>query len=528
MVVFSTKFLIAINESSHFSRLRHGSIFAFSSDKGDINMAVSEVKTKKQTYLNYIDGKWVHSSTKKVDKSINPANKNEIVGYVQQSNEEDVNKAVEAAKKAQVNWRRLSSVKRGEYLYKAASELEKRMDEIAETMTREMGKTFPESKGEVQRGIAILRYYAGEGMRKIGDVIPSSDSEALMFTTRVPLGVVGVITPWNFPVAIPIWKIAPAIIYGNTVVFKPAQETAVTAAKIVECLDQAGLPAGVVNMVTGRGLVVGNAIAEHPDINAITFTGSNEVGKTIAQKAVARGAKYQLEMGGKNPVIVLDDADLDQAVEATVSGGLRSTGQKCTATSRVFVHSNVYDEFKEKLLSRVKQITIGNGLNNDTWMGPCASEKQLETVLYYIRKGIEEGATLLYGGNRLEDGEFKNGFYVQPTIFENVSPNMTIAREEIFGPVLALIKVDTLEEALNLANDTPFGLSASIFTKNIGNALSFINEIEAGLVRINEESAGVELQAPFGGMKQSSSHSREQGRAAIEFFTSIKTVLIKS
>ncbi|ESU72233.1 aldehyde dehydrogenase [Geobacillus thermopakistaniensis] len=483
--------------------------------------------TEKQTYLNYINGEWIHSSTGKIEASLNPANIDDIVGYVQESGVEDVNVAVEAARRAQAAWRKLSGPKRGEYLFRAADVLEKRLDEIAETMTREMGKTLPEAKGEVQRGVNILRYYAGEGMRSIGEVIPSMDGEALMFTTRVPLGVVGVITPWNFPVAIPIWKIAPAIVYGNTVVFKPAQETAVTAAKIVECFDQAGLPAGVVNLVTGKGSVIGNAIAEHPHIHGITFTGSNEVGKTIAQKAVARGAKYQLEMGGKNPVIVLEDADLDRAVEATISGGLRSTGQKCTATSRVFVQSSIYESFKEQLLAKIKQLKIGDGLKEGVWMGPCASRKQLETILSYIEKGIEEGATLLCGGRRLVDGELGNGFYIEPTVFENVSPNMTIAREEIFGPVLALIKVDTFEEALALANDTPFGLSASIFTQNIGKMLAFIQDIEAGLVRINEESAGVELQAPFGGMKQSSSHSREQGRAAIEFFTAIKTVFVK-
>ncbi|GAX88580.1 aldehyde dehydrogenase [Effusibacillus lacus] len=486
------------------------------------------VQTTVNTYFNYINGEWTPSSTGNVDASVNPANKNEIVGYVQRSSKEDLDKAVAAAKKAQVQWRKLSGPARGEYLYKIANAMEKRIDEIAETMTREMGKTLPEAKGETARGIAILRYYAGEGMRKIGEVIPSSDSEALMFTTRVPLGVVGVITPWNFPVAIPIWKMAPALVYGNTVVLKPAQETAVTAAKIIECMDEAGLPAGVVNMVTGSGSVIGQGIIDHPDVNGITFTGSNQVGKMVGQGALARGAKYQLEMGGKNPVIVLEDADLELAVDATISGGLRSTGQKCTCTSRVFVQRGVYDQFKEKLLAKIKQLKIGNGLDGDTWMGPCASESQLNTVLYYIEKGIEEGATLLYGGGRPEGGEFQNGFYVQPTVFENVSPKMTIAQEEIFGPVLALMKVDTVEEAIALANDVQFGLSASIFTKDISSMLSFINEIEAGLVRINAESAGVELQAPFGGMKQSSSHSREQGQAAIEFFTSIKTVFVKA
>jgi alpha-ketoglutaric semialdehyde dehydrogenase len=481
-----------------------------------------------KTYLNYINGEWAACSANKVDKSINPANKNEIVGYVQSSSKEDLDTAVAAAKEAQKAWRKLSGAARGDYLYKVANIIESRLDDIAEAMTREMGKTFPESKGETARGVAILRYFAGEGMRKIGDVIPSTDNEALMFTTRVPLGVVGVISPWNFPVAIPIWKMAPALIYGNTVVLKPAQETAVTAAKVIECFAEAGLPAGVVNLVTGPGSVIGQGIIEHPDINGITFTGSNAVGKRVGQGALARGAKYQLEMGGKNPIIIANDADLDLAIDGTISGGLRSTGQKCTATSRVFIQADVYEEFKEKLLAKVKELKIGNGMQGETWMGPCASENQLNTVLSYIQKGKEEGATLLYGGERPAENGTEDGFYVQPTLFEDVTNDMIIAQEEIFGPVLALIKFDAIEEALQMANDVEFGLSASIYTKGIGSMFSFINEMEAGLVRVNAETAGVELQAPFGGMKQSSSHSREQGQAAIEFFTSIKTVFVKA
>ncbi|MBV7509022.1 aldehyde dehydrogenase family protein [Bacillus sp. sid0103] len=481
-----------------------------------------------KTHLNYINGEWVSSLRNKVGAAINPANKNEIVGYVQCSTGEDVDRAVAAAKRAQKEWRRLSGAERGDYLYKIANSLERRLEEVAETMTREMGKTFPEAKGETMRGIAILRYYAGEGMRKAGDVIPSTDSKALMFTTRVPLGVIGVISPWNFPVAIPIWKMAPALIYGNTVLIKPAQEAAVTAAKIMECMHEAGIPAGVVNMVTGAGSEVGTAIVNHSDVNGITFTGSNATGKQIGQAALARGAKYQLEMGGKNPVIITADADLDLAVEGTINGGLRSTGQKCTATSRVFVQAEVYDAFKEKLLEQVKEITIGNGMEGNSWMGPCASENQMNTVLSYIEKGKAEGARLIYGGERYTENGGENGFFVQPAIFEEVTNGMVIAQEEIFGPVLVLIKVESIEEALTQANDVEYGLSASIYTKDIGTMMSFINDIEAGLVRINAETAGVELQAPFGGMKQSSSHSREQGQAAVEFFTAIKTVFVKA
>lgn len=477
-------------------------------------------------YLNFIGGEWTGAASGDTDANVSPAEPSLIVGYVPKAGRSELDRAALAARTAYSGWRKLSGPARGDYLYRIADALERRLDDIAETMTREMGKTFPEAKGETARGVAILRYYAGEGMRSAGDVIPSTDSEALMFTTRVPLGVVGVISPWNFPVAIPIWKIAPALVYGNTVVFKPAREGAVTAAKVVECFAEAKLPPGVLNLVTGDGAELGGALVAHPEVNAVTFTGSNAVGKRIAATAAARGIKYQLEMGGKNPVIVASDADLDQAVEATISGGLRSTGQKCTATSRVIVLRDVYEAFKAKLLARIAGLKVGDGMASDTWMGPCASKAQYDKVLSYIRQGEAEGARLLCGGQA--EREQGQGYYVSPAVFDQVEPGMTIAREEIFGPVLALMKVDTLEEALRLANDSEFGLSASIFTKNIGAMLTFIQEMDAGLVRINAESAGVELQAPFGGMKQSSSHSREQGRAALEFYTATKTVFIKS
>ncbi|MGM0830342.1 MAG: alpha-ketoglutaric semialdehyde dehydrogenase GucD [Bacillota bacterium] len=485
------------------------------------------VEIKNKTYLNFINGEWTDSASGDVQSTLNPADRDDIVGYMQMSTKEEADKAVVAAKEAQKAWKKLAGSERGEILYKAADILERRTNEIAECMTREMGKTLPEAKGETARGVAILRYYAGEGMRKVGDVIPSTDSKALMFTSRVPLGVVGIITPWNFPVAIPIWKMAPALIYGNTVVLKPAQEAAVTAAKVIECFEEAGFPKGVVNFVTGSGSVIGQALTDHPDVNGITFTGSNSVGKSIGLAALARGAKYQLEMGGKNPVIVAADADLDLAVEATISGAFRSTGQKCTATSRVIVDAKVYEDFKERLVAKTKDITIGNGLKEGIWLGPCASEGQMKTVLSYIEKGKQEGARLLTGGNQLTGEGCEKGYFVEPTIFDNVTSSMTIAQEEIFGPVIALIQVNTLEDGLAIANDVQYGLSASIFTSNISSMLSFIDEMEAGLVRINAESAGVELQAPFGGMKQSSSHSREQGEAAKEFFTTIKTVFVK-
>ena len=347
-----------------------------------------------------------------------------------------MDEAVASAKQAQPLWRKLSGAARGEYLYQVAKVMEERVDEIAETMTKEMGKTLPEAKGETNRGIAILKYFAGEGMRSVGDVIPATDSEALMYSKRVPLGVVGVITPWNFPVAIPIWKMAPALIYGNSVVIKPALEASVTTTKVLECFAEAGLPRGVVNLVNGRGSEIGQRLIDHPDVKAITFTGSNGTGQRVAEGAVARGAKYQLEMGGKNPVIIADDADLDLAVEGTISGGLRSTGQKCTATSRVIVHEAIYEAFKEKLVSKVNELKVGNGLSEDSWMGPCVSENQMKVVLSYIEKGKTEGGVLLTGGNQLTEGEYEQGFYVEPTVFEGIQSDMTIGQEEILVPCL--------------------------------------------------------------------------------------------
>lgn len=482
---------------------------------------------KAVTCKNFINNEWVESSTGDLIKTLSPANKEEIVGYVQKSSAEDLNNAVEAAFNAKKAWRRMGQVARGKFLFKVADLLEEKIDEIGETMTREMGKTLPEAKGEVMRGVDVLRFYANEGLRKEGDVIPSSDTEALLLTKRTPLGVVGVITPWNFPVAIPIWKIAPALVYGNTIVLKPATETAVTTAKVFQCFVEAGFPEGVINFVTGSGSVIGQRLIDHPLLSGITFTGSEKVGKNVAKSAAARGIKFQLELGGKNPVIIAKDADLDLAVEAVLNGAFRSTGQKCTATSRVIVEEEVYEQFKEKLIRETKKITVGNGLNDGIWMGPCASENQFNTVKAYIQKGIEEGAELLVGGEELKGGEYENGYYITPAIFENVTTEMTIAQEEIFGPVIALLKASNLEEAIEIANHTMYGLSASIFTTNLNSIMDFMEEIEAGLVRVNAESAGVEYQSPFGGMKASSSGAREQGEAAKEFFTAIKTVFIK-
>ena len=486
-----------------------------------------ETKSEVKTYQNLIGGEWVTSQADKFEASMNPADYREIVGYVPLSTVKDVDDAVQSAKIALPYWRKLSGVARGEYLRKTADILEQRLDDIAETLTREMGKTFVEAKGETLRAVAGLRYYSGEGIRSIGEVIPSSDEGAFLFTTRVPLGVVGLITPWNFPVAIPVWKMASALICGNTVVLKPALETTVTAIKVIECFKEAGFPPGVVNVVSGRGSTIGSALCDHPDVKAISFTGSNEIGQLIASKTVQRGAKFQLEMGGKNPVIVTQHADLELAAELTVSGSMKSTGQKCTATSRAIVVKEVYEAFREKVIEKIKDIKVGNGLQEDSYMGPVASQNQFNSVLRAIKRGVEEGARLVLGGKPIEKGEMAFGYYIEPTLFDEVKPGMSIAQEEIFGPVLALIKVDSLDEALKVANDVKYGLSASIFTNRLDEVFKYTDEIEAGMIRINGESTGVELQAPFGGLKASSTQSREQGRAAIEFFTSIKTITVK-
>lgn len=475
---------------------------------------------------NFINGQWTSTSDNLI-KSFNPANYEEVVGEMQSSSERDVKDAVKSAKDASKSWKKLGFVERGNLLYKVANEMEKNLNEIAETLTREMGKTLPEAIGETNRGIAILRYYAAEGMRSQGDVIPATDQGALMYTKREPLGVVGIITPWNFPVAIPIWKIAPALIYGNAVVFKPATESAITAFKVMECFEKAGLPKGVLNFITGSGRTVGDALIKNKDIDGITFTGSETTGKLVAQAATQNSVKFQLEMGGKNPVIVMDDANLEDAINGILSGAFKSTGQKCTATSRVIVEEGIYTELKQRLVDETKTIKVGNGLENETWMGPCASENQMNTVLDYIAIGQEEGAKLLVGGERLNQGDLQKGYYVSPAVFEDVKPDMRIANEEIFGPVIALIKVKNMEEAIEVANSTRYGLSASLYTSNIAKALEYIDDIESGMVRVNSESAGVELQAPFGGMKYSSTGSREQGEAAKEFYTTSKTVLIR-
>lgn len=479
-----------------------------------------------QSYLNYIAGQWVPASDGATTKNINPANTDEVVGEFALGGRADAARAVEAAAKAFPGWANMPMPKRGDILNNAANLFEARANDIAEALTREEGKTLAESKGEVARGASLLRYYAGETMQPTGEVYPSVSPTTFLYAERVPLGVVALITPWNFPVAIPTWKVAPALAYGNTVVLKPAELTPLTAWHLVDVLEKAGLPPGVLNLLVGRGSQAGQELVENPLVKAISFTGSNEVGARIAAQATVRGAKVQLEMGGKNPVVVLADADLGKAVEITIAGAMLSTGQKCTATSRVVVQREVINEFRDRLTERAKSLKIGDGMKPDTYMGPLVSAEAEKTVLSYIELGKKEGARLLTGGEKLRGGEYDRGYFVAPTVFDQLTPEMRIAQEEIFGPVVGMIEAKDFDEAVRLANHTKFGLSASIVTRDLGLAMRFIREIEAGIVHINSQTAGAEPQVPFGGFKGSSSGSREQGKVAREFFTQIKTVYL--
>lgn len=469
---------------------------------------------------NWVDGKALTGAA--FESVFSPRDREEKVGEYQAAGIPDLEQAVSAARAAAPSWRNLSPIARGNLLYQAADILGRHQEEIARLAALEMGKPIGEARGEAQRGVAILRYYAGEGSRPIGDVIPAADARTLQYTQHVPVGVVGVITPWNFPVAIPLWKVVPAIAYGNTCVLKPAELASLTAERIVSLLQEV-LPAGVLNLVMGRGAEIGAALVAHAGIDAVTFTGSTGVGQGIAATAAARGIKFQLEMGGKNPVVVADDADLALAVEKTVNGAMRSAGQKCTATSRVIVLDGIRDRFVAALVERIGELRLGDPLDEATYLGPVVSEAQYEKVRGLIRSGAQEGARLLIGG----EGEEGRGFYIPPTVFDAVLPGMTISQEEIFGPVVAVIAAHDVDHAIEIANGVRYGLSASVFTKDIGTAMRFVDGIEAGMVRVNEETAGVEYQAPFGGMKASSSHSREQGRAAIDFYTHVKTVAIR-
>ena len=477
-----------------------------------------------ETFGNYINGEWVTGPT---FENRNPANTDEIVGLFVKATAADVQRAAEAADSAFAAWSSLPGPARGNYLYKVADILDRKFDSVAADMTREEGKTLPEAKGEVRRSINIFRYFAGEGSRFDGMLVPSERDRVHMFAIRKALGVVGLVTPWNFPSAIPAWKLAPALICGNTVLLKPASAAPLSAWRIVEACHEAGIPKGVVNFLAGSGGEVGDAIVDAKPLKAISFTGSCGVGQALHERASKRRLRIQLEMGGKNPTIVLADADFNSAVENVVNAAMFSTGQKCTATSRAIVEDAIYDRFVDALVEATKKLKVGNGMEQGVHIGPAIDEKQLETDLKYIEIGRKECGEPRCGGRRLTGPGYDKGYYIEPTIFADVDPQSTIGQEEIFGPVLAVIRARDFKHAMELANASPLGLSASVQTTNISRVFEFIYGMEAGLLTVNLPSAGVEYQLPFGGTKDSSFGPKEQGPAALEFYSDYKTIYLK-
>ena len=473
---------------------------------------------------SYVNGQWYHPKSDRLVRNINPADTNDVIAEFPQATAEDTQRAIEAAQAAFPDWKRTPAPERGRVIWRAADIARRRLDEIAEIMTREEGKILKEAKGEVLKGISLLEYYAGMGFRLGGKTLPSEARDTFTYTIRQPLGVVGLIAPWNFPWAIPVWKSAPALVSGNTVVFKPAVLTPSTAALMTEIYEEAGLPPGVFNMVIGSGSQVGEAIVNASEIQAVSFTGSNAIGNNLYVKAASRGIKVTCEMGGKNAIIVLPDADLDKAAIAIHGGAFGSTGQRCTATSRVIAMESVKDALLERLVEGAKKIKVGPGLDESVDMGPAVDESQLQTDLDYIKVGQDEGARLVLGGGR--PAGLDNGYFVEPTIFDNVSPDMRIFKEEIFGPVLSVASANNLEEAINYANSVEYGLTTSIFTQDIDNIMRFIDEVETGMVHVNEPTIGGEAQLPFGGIKATGVGDREMAEEGLNFFTEIKTVFV--
>jgi acyl-CoA reductase-like NAD-dependent aldehyde dehydrogenase len=477
-------------------------------------------------YQNFINGKWVDAKSGKTFENRNPANWDELIGTFPKSSIEEVNEAVAAAKAAFEKWRLVPAPKRGDILKKVGDIMVERKEELAELMTREMGKVLVETRGDVQEGIDTAYYGASEGRRLFGHTVPSELPNKFNMAIRVPIGVAGVITPWNFPMAIPTWKIFPALISGNTVVFKPASDTPATATMLVEILSQAGIPDSVVNIVHGGGGEVGMGIVNHPDVDLISFTGGTDVGIKISETAAKSLKRVSLELGGKNAQIVMDDADLHLALDGVLWGAFGTTGQRCTATSRLILHEKVYDQFMSMLIERTKKLRLGDGLKKDSEVGPCVNEGQRKSVHSYVEIGLNEGAKLACGGEFATGGDLDKGWFYKPTIFKDVTPEMRIAKEEIFGPVLSVIKIRTLDEAIKVLNNTIYGLSSSIYTKNVNDAFTAIRDIKAGITYINAPTIGAEAHMPFGGVKQTGNGHREGGWTVYDFFTEWKTVYI--
>jgi aldehyde dehydrogenase (NAD+) len=477
------------------------------------------------TYQNLIGGEWLPAKAGKSFQNLNPADHSDVVGEFPASGAEDVALAVAAARKAFATWRLVPAPKRAEVLYRAGYLLSIRKEEYARDMTREMGKVLAETRGDVQEAIDEAFYVAGEGRRLFGQTTPSELRNKFAMSVRMPVGVVGLITPWNFPMAIPSWKIFPALVCGNTCVIKPAEDTPLSTYNLVQALVDAGLPPGVVNIVSGYGPDAGAPLVEHPDVRAISFTGSSEVGSKVAQRAAALFKPVSLEMGGKNAQIVLDDANLDLALEGALWGAFGTTGQRCTATSRILLQKGIAPRFTSRLITRVKELIVGNGLEDYVEVGPQVSAAQIETTKNYVAIARAEGAKLLAGGHPLTEGPHAKGTFFAPTVFGSVKPQMRIAREEVFGPVVSLIEFSSFEEAIQIANSIDYGLSTALYTRDVNRAFAAIRDLEAGITYINAPTIGAEVHLPFGGVKQTGNGHRE-GLGAIDFYTTWKSVYI--
>lgn len=477
-------------------------------------------------YRNLIDGEWVDARSGATFANINPADSSDLIGEFADSGSEDVNAAVAAARKAYAGWRLVPAPVRAGILYRAAEILIRRKADFARDMTREMGKVLKETGGDVQEAIDMTFYIAGEGRRLFGHTTPSELQDKFMMSVRLPLGVAACITPWNFPMAIPSWKVIPALVSGNTVVLKPSPIAPLSSINFAVVLQEAGLPPGVLNLVTGTSVETGAALVEHPDVAIVSFTGSTETGRKINRSAAAGFKRISLEMGGKNAIILMDDADVDLAVEGAVWGGFGTTGQRCTAASRVIAHEDVYSTFVGKFVERAKALRVGNGLDPQTEMGPLADKSQLEKTEMYVQIGKQEGAALKCGGVRLTEGNLAGGYFYAPTIFCEVDRNMRIAREEIFGPVVSVLRARNLDEAIEISNDPVYGLSSSLYTRNVNHAFRAMRDLNAGITYINAPTIGAEVHLPFGGTKQTGNGHREGGPTAIDLYTEWKTIYV--
>jgi aldehyde dehydrogenase (NAD+) len=487
---------------------------------------MATIKTDTRTYSNFIDGSWVPSVSGDRFENRNPADTSDLIGVFQKSTKADVEAAVDAARRAYEHWRLVPAPRRAEVLFRAAQLIAERKESLARDMTREMGKVLDETRGDVQEAIDMTYFMAGEGRRQYGQTVPSELRDKFAMSVRQPLGVCAIITPWNFPMAIPSWKIIPALVCGNTVVFKPATLTPLSALNFVQILEEAGVPKGVVNLVTGGGEDVGDVLTQHETVRVVSFTGSTAVGRTVSEKSAPSFKKVHLEMGGKNVVMVMDDANLDLAVEGCLWGGFGTTGQRCTAASRVVVHERVYRRFLDALVARAKALRVGDGLDPKTEMGPSVSEGQRQTVQRYVEIGKGEGATLASGGHALTSGPYARGFFHEPTIFADVHPKMRIAQEEIFGPVVSVIPCRSFDEAISIGNGVQYGLSASIYTQDVNRAFSAMRDLYTGIFYVNAPTIGAEVHLPFGGTKATGNGHREAGTAALEVFSEWKSVYV--